>query len=217
MVVRVGSLVALGLLLVTSGNARAQSEPASRAASSPPLVEVGLAGFGRYDFGTFCEQDLDVVSCSSGRVFAGPQVTPRLRLSRLVSLGMLGAFGWGLGSEGQASGDGSRSERTLTTYRLEGEARLHPLDPNAVDLWFGADFGVTALRDAWTSYAPNGDVVGATTNTDVGAILGVAVGVDVRLGDFVALGPELRAAWLSYDEPQGFVALALSGTFLGDP
>jgi hypothetical protein len=210
--IRGSSLVALAVL-VTSAHARAEAPGAPRLETKTSRVELGAGVFARYDLAQFCEQDLDLVTCYTNRVFAGLAAAPRIRLSPVVSLGLAGGYGWKLGSDGGASSDGSHAERSITTYHVEGEGRFHLLDAASPDLWLGVGAGVTVLSDVWKSYAPNGERVGSSEDTDVGPLAGVALGVDFRVAPLLALGPELRAGVLGYDETQYFAALAVTGTF----
>jgi hypothetical protein len=208
-------------VLAVAVTAPARAEPSGvrsgNAASREPLVELGAGVFARYDLAHLCEHDLGAVTCPTNRVFAGPELAPRVRLSSVVSLGILGGFAWKLGSEDGASSDGSRTERSITTYHVDAEARFHLLEPGDPDLWLGVALGVTAIHDAWESYASNGELIGGSSSADVGPIGGVALGVDFRAAQFLALGPELRIGVLGYDPMQYFAALAVMGTFLADP
>jgi hypothetical protein len=211
--------VVAGSLLTVLMTASARAEAADAHANEPPLapalVEVGVGGFARYDLGDFCEADGDVVSCTSGRAFVGAELAPRLRLSRLVSLGVFGSFGWAPGSESNVSSDGSHEDRSLTAWRLEAEGRLHPLADEDIDLWLGADVGVSAVRDAWDVYGPGDRIIETRADTEVAPVLGAAVGIDFRVAEIFALGPELRGA-LHFDGNASTlsVSLGVTGTFL---
>jgi len=203
-------VTALGVLALATP-ARAQPE----AGAGPPLIELGAGVFGRYDFGETCKQDGDVVSCNSGNAFGGVEAAPRLRLAPLFSVGAFAAFGWKPGSEGSVSSDGSRVETHFTTFRLEAEGRLHPFGPGNADLWLGADAGVTGLTESADSYAEGDRITSTQSSTELDPIAGVGLGVDFKVLDFLAVGPEARVAVTRYaDEPNVAVTLGLTGTLL---
>jgi len=216
-------VVAAGWFSTVFAVATARAEAADAQANDPTPApapgEFGVGGFVRYDLGDFCETDGDVVSCTSGRAFVGLEVAPRLRLSRLVSLGVFGTFGWAPGSESRnVSSDGSHEDRSLTAWRLEAEGRLHPLVDEGIDFWLGADVGVSAVRDAWDVYGPGDRFLETRADTELDPVVGAAVGIDFRVAEILSLGPELRGALQFDDERSVFsVSLGLTGTFLVGP
>jgi hypothetical protein len=212
-------------LLAGSASARAQTAT-PEAEKKPALIELGAEVFARYDNGNFCDVDGDAVSCTSGRAFIGGAVVPRLRLFPLLSVGVIGAYAFGPGSEGSVSSDGSHVERTISTYWFQVEGRLHPLYGEGLHLWVAATTGVTALRDARDSYDADDVHTGTVSSTDWGPMVGAGVGIDFHLLPFLALGPVLRGAVLRYpdddnttldEHSQFFVSLGLAGTLLVRP
>ena len=191
----------------------------STPAPAPAPGEFGVGGFVRYDLGEFCETDGDVVSCTSGRAFFGIEVAPRLRFSRLVSLGVFGSYGWAPGAESRnVSSDGSHEDRSLTAWRLEAEGRLHPLADAGHRPVARRRVGASAVRDARTSTVPaTASSRLERTPTSVPSV-GAAVGIDFRVAEILALGPELRGALQFDGDGSGFsVSLGLTGTFLVGP
>ena len=208
----------LFVLLLAGGNAHAQSSDAlESSAPKPALVELGISGFVRADFADFCRTEGDLVTCSQGRTFMGLAAAPRLRLSRLLSLGALASLGWKIGTESTVSSDGSHEDQSLTTWRLEAEGRIHPVAHQSPNPWLGLDAGVTSYRDTRTLYV-NGGRSGSATETESAFVVGAGAGGDLMAASFLAFGAELRGSVFTYGE--GFAvtaAIGLSGTFLVDP
>jgi hypothetical protein len=221
-----------------SGVARAEPidtpSPEVHRVAAPPPIEIGVSGFLEMGFGNVCQTGGDVTDCSPGAGLVGVALMPRWRVSRFYSLGVLGALGTTMGREGSMSSDGAHQDLGLLGWRIEAEARVHPIGESDVDPWFGADFGLAALTDSVDVYGPGGHFVESASATQLGPIGAVAFGVDFRTTSVLALGFELRGGLQSFDRTPpvllaadglraheygtlAFVSLGLGGTFLVAP
>jgi len=205
--------VALSVLALAA-NVRSQAcdAPTNEGSREPQAVEIGVTGFGRLDFVNFCEAGGD--PCKSGPLYAGVALAPRYRLSQLFSLGALGAFAWKPDSESIGNESGT-IDVSFTNFRFEVEGRLHPMGPGDVDLWLGVDAGLAGRRRSTDVFDGDGRHIRSGSNTELGPIGGLSLGVDFHVADFLALGPEFRIAVLTTgSDPTLAMSLGLGGTLL---
>jgi hypothetical protein len=197
--------VPVGLVVLALGpGVRAQADGASREAlREPEPVEIGVTGFGRLDFVN-----------KSGPLYAGVALAPRYRFSPLLSVGAFGAYAWKLGSDAIGNSAGS-VELGFTNFRVEAEARLHPMGLGDVDLWLGADAGLSGRRRTTDGFDADGREIENRSDTELSPIGGLSLGVDFHGAEFLALGPEFRVAVLTIrNDPALALSLGLSGTLL---
>lgn len=206
-------------LLFAGGTAHAQSrDDPGVGAPNPALVELGVSGFARADFADFCRTEGDLVTCTQGRTFMGLGAAPRLRLSRLLSLGALASYAWKVGTESTVSSDGSHEDQSLTSWRLEAEGRFHPVAHVRPDPWLGVDVGVTSYRDTRTLYVNGGRSGSSVSETESALVVGASAGGDLMAAPFFAFGAELRGSLFTYGEGLAVTAaIGLTGTFLVAP
>jgi hypothetical protein len=171
--VRVVYACALATLSAVS-SAAAQDGQARAADEHVAHFEIGLSVQLAYAVaGDRCAQtQSDVISCT-GLAFFTFEFTPRYRLTRAWSLGVLAMLG---------TGDSSNM------LRIGAEGQLHLLGDGPVDPTLGLDAGAAFLFDS----VPADELGPAESFTSAAPAFGASAGVDFALGETVRLGLGVR-------------------------
>jgi hypothetical protein len=132
---------------------------------------------------------------------------PSYRLSRVVSLGGLASYANPIGGQGG-----------VRMWRASGEARAHAVRTRAVDIWTGAEIGLTLTRLLPSAC---GDCATPGTPLRVQPLVGGAVGAELLLSPYFSIGAEWRGMLIVFgsaedrEEPSGVSPAMFAGLTLG--
>lgn len=180
----------LGIATALALAPAARAEP-SNSGSNLRRLELTAGGHAMLGFGSTCRQSSsDTVGCASGTAYAGLHAAPRWRLSRALSLGVLGAIAWRPSSMGSGSSDGTSTDFDQRLLRISAEVRVHPFPSEVLEPWLGLEAGFASARDSITYHGtPGRDSDVASQSGPVGS---VGIGADAHLTRFFAIGLEVR-------------------------
>jgi hypothetical protein len=193
-----------------SGVARAEETPSPRPSAAPAL-ELALVGDLLIATGNFCRMRLsDVADCSGLLGYYGVGAQVRGRFLERWSFGVHGAYDqsqWTQGIDSQRRD----AEVQYRLVRFGADGRFH-FDGRA-----GVDPYVELAAGVAKSWSASDGASGFETRPGVTVpSVGAAFGVAFALGDYLALGTELRGVYLPFPEAT-LTEQRLSGSALEGP
>lgn len=158
-----------------------------------------------------CDQDGDVVACSTLRFYGGGDLSGHYYLLDWLALGARVAGSKDLDASRDVSSLGETEEHSQWLWRFSAEARLHlPVVP----LWVSGELGGAVVLESYRELGATGDEVGSGSASQEALLLGLGTGLDFRLGESLALGLDARVQLMTFgDDPPRLKASARASEF----